>query len=324
MRIQDRAKGKWEDILVWLEVADRDTLSGKNCACPICGGRDRFRFFNTNKLGTWICNKCGSGDGFNLIMGFLDCTFTIALSRVESALPHSKTKKPKEIDYVANQEFIDHVAPKCKSIFPGDPVFKYLTSRGLRVHQSVQPKCLYWVPNLEGKFYVEYQAVYFAMVALILDSTGGVNSLQALYLNSNGEKSKIVKPVRKTCPPASPMKSYAVRLYPVMGNVMGIAEGVETALACNEYFKIPTWAVLGTSSMEKFEPPPHIKKLHIFADNDESFAGAKAAYTLASRLKRTTNLKVHVIIPKITGFDWLDILNKERKENENTENVETR
>jgi putative DNA primase/helicase len=42
---------------------------GRDAPCPICGGRDRFRFSNKDGLGLWYCHGCGEGgDGVKLVM----------------------------------------------------------------------------------------------------------------------------------------------------------------------------------------------------------------------------------------------------------------
>lgn len=61
--------------------------------------------------------------------------------------------------------------------------------------------------------------------------------------------------------------------------------------------------------MEAFQPPPGVRTLHVFADNDENCVGQAAAYALAKRLSRT-GIKVNVQIPPTTGTDWLDVLNE--------------
>ena len=45
------ASGRWHGILTALGVP-QEFLTGKHGPCPICGGKDRFRFDNKNGRGT--------------------------------------------------------------------------------------------------------------------------------------------------------------------------------------------------------------------------------------------------------------------------------
>lgn len=60
------AHGRWPDILRGLGVA-AECLRDKHGPCPYCGGKDRFRFDDKEGRGTYVCNNCGSGDGFGLL-----------------------------------------------------------------------------------------------------------------------------------------------------------------------------------------------------------------------------------------------------------------
>jgi hypothetical protein len=64
--------------------------TGKHRRCPICGGKDRFRFDNKEGRGTWFCNQCDpqSGDGFSLVQNFFQCDFIRAAERVSDVLGH--------------------------------------------------------------------------------------------------------------------------------------------------------------------------------------------------------------------------------------------
>ena len=46
--------------------------TGKHTSCPACGGKDRFRFDDKQGDGTFYCNQCGAGNGFQLIMNVLN------------------------------------------------------------------------------------------------------------------------------------------------------------------------------------------------------------------------------------------------------------
>ena len=66
----DRAVGQWLGILSAIGLPAR-SLVNKHGPCPMCGGKDRFRFDDKNGRGTWICSQCGAGDGVTLVMQFL-------------------------------------------------------------------------------------------------------------------------------------------------------------------------------------------------------------------------------------------------------------
>ena len=59
------ATGRWGYILPALGMPE-EFLKDKHGACPMCGGKDRFRYDNKQGRGTWICNQCGAGDGYSL------------------------------------------------------------------------------------------------------------------------------------------------------------------------------------------------------------------------------------------------------------------
>ena len=86
MRINEitaEAVGKWQSIFSSLSI---EVGNGKHCPCPVCGGKDRFRFDNKDGRGTYICNQCGSGDGLNLIKNYYHCDAKEASNKVAECL----------------------------------------------------------------------------------------------------------------------------------------------------------------------------------------------------------------------------------------------
>jgi len=60
-----------------------------------------------------------------------------------------------------------------------------------------------------------------------------------------------------------------------------------------------------------FKPPKEYRKIKIFGDNDDNFAGQKAAYILANKLY-LDDLVVDVEIPEERG-DWNDFLMEQQQ-----------
>ena len=66
MNTIERACGRWQEILPQLGI-DTRFLRNKHGPCPICGGKDRFRFDDRDGSGSYYCNQCGPGPGLVLI-----------------------------------------------------------------------------------------------------------------------------------------------------------------------------------------------------------------------------------------------------------------
>src|SRR4051812_175994 len=80
--LSQRSLGRWPGILTALGVSSK-ALRNKHGPCPMCGGKDRFRFDNKGGRGTWICSHCGAGDGIELVKRFLNREFKDAAKAIE-------------------------------------------------------------------------------------------------------------------------------------------------------------------------------------------------------------------------------------------------
>jgi putative DNA primase/helicase len=100
-----------------------------------------------------------------------------------------------------------------------------------------------------------------------------------------------------------------IRGQSIIVDVLGIAEGIETASAGSELFGVPCWSAICASNLLKFNPPFGLRRLIIFGDNDASFVGQVTAYELAHRLRRERpDLEIVVRVPEVAGQDWNDVL----------------
>jgi putative DNA primase/helicase len=154
----------------------------------------------------------------------------------------------------------------------------------------------------EGAFLGRYGAMLAPVVAL----DGELRSVHRTYLGDVPSKKKLAEKI-------DPVNGCAVRLFD-LEKTLGIAEGVETAIAAHELFGVPVWAALTAVGVEKFEVPAGIERLVIFGDNDASFTGQAAAYVLANRLAcKRRELAITVEIPPAVDTDWLDVLRSRRR-----------
>ena len=97
----------------------------------------------------------------------------------------------------------------------------------------------------------------------------------------------------------------SVRLSPVGDDGhLGVAEGIETALAATTIFGIPTWAALSADGVRRWQWPVGIDRVTIFADAGE--AGMQAAAVLADRLNIAGI--ANAIVAPLHGDDFNDDL----------------
>ena len=298
--LRDVAAGKWTGLLLGFGLTEKQ-LSGKHCPCPICGGNDRFRFDDQEGRGTFFCSHCGAGDGVKLAMLLKGWDFKTAAMEIELAAGVVQPVAiPKGQDEAEKVEKLRRVWSESKPLQDGDEVMHYLAGRGLSLSQLPEGVRLH--PGLryyEGETCI---GTFPAIVARVVDSDGAGLTLHRTYLK-DGHKAPVAS--AKKLMPGKPVSGGAVRLLPA-GPCLGIAEGIETALAASELFGLPVWSCISAHGIETFEPPAGIDQVIVFADNDASFTGHKAAYAAAFRLKQK-GIAVDVRIPEISG-DWLDVL----------------
>lgn len=296
-RTTDAASGKWRGILMTLGVPEA-SLSGRHAPCPMCGGTDRFRFDNKNGSGSYICGQCGAGYGMQLAERFLGLPFKEAAARVDEILGNVKFEPDRRKalpDEVARQ--LKREAWKAsRPIRAGDAVDRYLSARHLGMDDY--PEALRTCERLQ-----ESEGRYFpAMLATISDVAGKPVSLHRTFL-VDACKAAVESP-RKMMPGTLP-DGACVRLSGPRAEI-GLAEGIETALACERLFDTPTWAAISASLMGKWQAPDGVERVTVFADNDGNFAGQSAGFRLANRLS-AAGIEVNVRVPDVVGEDWADV-----------------
>lgn len=298
--VRQIARGRWRSILTVLGMDER-ALSGRHCPCPMCGGRDRFRFDDKDGRGTFYCSGCGAGDGVALAMGITGQSFRDVAAEVEriagTVRPTQAKAERTDDDKLAA---LRRAFRESRPIERGDEACRYLAGRGLRLYDL--PESIRFHPGMQYRDGGAVLGTFPAMLATVTDAAGRAVSMHRTYIR-DGRKAPV--PAPKKLMQGLPLAGAAIRLTPV-SRTLGIAEGVETAIAAAELFEVPTWSCISTSGIESFEPPAGVEHVIVFADNDANFAGQAAAYRAAHRLA-LKGIEVEVIIPPTVG-DWLDEL----------------
>lgn len=285
-RAEDLAYGRWPEILEHAGI-DATCFNGKHGPCPLCGGKDRFRWTNKNG-GLWVCSGCTEdkyANGFRMLMEHLTLDFRGAADYVRgyfngTGVRSGVMRKPKPESAADNAERnrqrMERFWAGARAIIEGDPVWRYLHHRvpGL----SFQPQWLRFHPSLEywqrpedpdGKPVLLGR--YPAMLAKAFDVHGRFVQLHKTYLTADGRKADV--PIVKKTDLGVGVNGFAVPLQPVVGDTLGFAEGIESALAGSMVRGIPVWPCLNGPSMASFAVPEkllgQINCAVIFADNDE-------------------------------------------------------
>lgn len=183
----------------------------------------------------------------------------------------------------------------------GTPAARYLASRGI----DACPSSLRYHPAAPlgpGR------AVRFrpALIAAVCQRNGLV-SVQRAFLNpaGNGLAGDLAKPKLTL---GRPLKG-AVKLVPA-NTVLGLAEGVESALSAIQLTGIPTWATLGSERLPLIDIPASVRRLILLPDAD---ASGRVAEFKAREAYAGLNLEIETIWPWYDRKDWNDVLRLEGK-----------
>ncbi len=287
------AQNRWRGILGALGFTGKE-LSGDHGPCPICLGVDRFRFTDYRGGGEYFCSGCGAGAGFDLIMKRDSCDFLSAAKEVDRVLGTDikEVFRPK-VNLEKRRKDLNALWAKGTVPFV---LSSYMRARGITT--PMDGMCnLRGITNMYLKGTVAEQN---GILALIRDPGGQPVSIHRTYIDEK---------IRKIMPPSGDMRGSSVRLGTDPEGDIVVGEGIETTLAGMQYYGVESgMAAISAHGMETLVLPKKVERVIILADNDKSFTGQKAAFTLA-RHYDSKGLSVSVVMSYIGGCDFNDILN---------------
>ena len=298
MKTIEAAQGRWKGIITMLGC-DPKFLEDRHQACPFCGGKDRFRFDDKDGSGSYFCSGCGAGYGMDFVRTMRGWDFPTAAREVDAIIGRVRADKTKsERSETDKRNALIRILRGAGRISPDSPSWIYLNRRcgnpdgilnDLRHHPAIK--------HTGG-------GSHPALLAILRYPDGTGACVHRTYLTVDGQKAS-VDPVRMMMPAPSPLSGSAIRLGP-LSERLGIAEGIETSICVGKLAGLNVWSAVSANGLENWVPPEEAKSIAVFGDNDVSFTGQEAAYSLAKRLK-TKGLDVEVHIPPIVGKDYCDI-----------------
>ena len=309
------ATGHWPAILHAAGVPDR-FLTGKHGPCPFCGGKDRFRFTDYQQRGGFICSQCNADgcDGLSFLMQWRGDDFKQALRWLEDylRLPSSVAAVDRQAAPITSGPTLDEMERRNQRMarmwqqaeaLTGDCIgSRYLQARGVWSSTDLpDPLALRFIPDLAYFTGKEKQGDHPALLAVVSAPAGHGVSLHRTYLQLDGSSKADVPEPKKLMPPVGTITGAAIRLFSA-GPVLGVAEGIETALAASLLHDVPVWACISAHGLQSVVLPDGVDRLLIFADQDQS--GMKAARNLRDRYR---HLQADILTTNQPGKDWADI-----------------
>lgn len=311
--LKERARGRWPGVLAALGVPTK-ALRNRHGPCPACGGTDRFRFDDKAGTGSFFCSHCGPGDGIELVKRFCKVDFKGAARLIEQQIGVvpvvSKATTCAPADDQRKRRDMADLWARGQPMTIEDPGGRYLHDR---TGWTEFPTCLRFSPD-ERYFDAGDRPTWHPMMVARVEPSdtataeGERPALHRTYLGKFGGKAEVPNPRKMmgTMPTGA-----AVRLMRHV-SVLGIAEGIETAISASVLFKAPVWAALSGGLLSDWSPPSNVRTVIAFGDNDGNFTGQAAAYALARRLN-ARSVTTSVELPLRPGTDWNDVLRERRQ-----------
>ena len=202
--------------------------------------------------------------------------------------------------------------------FTGTPGETYLRSRGLLPDVMLYPPNG-WPPSIRWTDDAMRRPTPPVKPGIIIDvqdtATGAVTGIHRIFFRRDGTVEKDLQG-GKVKRALGAIWGHAAMLdcAPDPSGEWGVAEGVETAMAARQLYRIPVWSAIFGGNMRAITPPPWARRVTIFADRDAisprlGYApGFKFAQEALLAYKRLPHVEdVRVLAPEHVK-DFADVL----------------
>jgi putative DNA primase/helicase len=301
--LADRCKDRWPNILMQLGLLSGAALKGIDSPCPVCGGRDRFRFSDRG-YGRWFCRGCGyGGDGVRLIMAIKGVDFLEAARLVESVVG----KAPQCTAHSSGAGKTKDALKSWRNASPftrGSAADFYLRSRAIELTGN-EALSLRSHPSL---WHWPSQVSWSAMVALVRLADGTEITVHQTFLTPDGRKAPLGDKVRLFPAGVAPEGGGVWFGEADTAREFIVAEGLESLLSALRIFGASAGcAALSAGGIRRLILPPQARRVRVFADHDPLGQGLGAAREAWQRW-RTEGRDVAVSLAEQVGWDANDVL----------------
>lgn len=315
----------WHSVFVAFGI-DVPSNPMRHGSCPVCGGKDRFRFDNRNGSGSWFCNQGNSthkrgkraGDGFALVAEFLGISRREAVRKIREIVdcPSSPFVKTLPLQLARGRKSnVEHAQRLYGTGTPAGKhhaAKKYFEARGI-------PRTLE-IASSSGLRIIEIHRgngdIAPVLVAPMRSLSEELKGIQRTGLNWSGEKQNIPGAdvdramLGKKKSGGAVLESYGFRIGESRSRLF-IGEGLETTLSGLESYENQGSGYVAWDAENLQIVPVSIAEQYraviILADNDASGVGQRAANILAMRLFEAGALCM-IALPPVVGTDWNDVI----------------
>ena len=281
----------------------RQTLENYGChlpsgrhhgPCPVCGGKDRFRFDDKEGRGTWFCSQCDpqSGGGLLLLSRFLGKPTIDVANELLGNTPE-RSRAPVYRSFVSDDQI-----RKANHEQARKGAEALLASSELRQHAYMSDR------GLDGQWLVNGEPIMGKDRAII--QPGDLLLVPAYKAEGDGSKLVNVQKIKANKEKRPLFGGDMAAVYHKLDGhqkLIAIAEGYATGVTANQVTGATTYCAFNTGNLAAVsawvaDHHPGVSVV-LFADNDEHCAGLRYAKDAAAPICAT------VALPPELG-DWDD------------------